>query len=245
MSLQNNRSNKTFASILSDGFFHIPSEEGTVDESGQEAFLREYEVDNEGEKVKKSKSELKYDTLEGMIEGVYFRDSDFGTQVHIVIDGIDLSLGAGSNFGSDLMKKLPNIDYSQSVKMAGYSFKDAKSGKERRGISIVQGVDEENKGIKIQNFFYDPATEKELHDFPTPEGDTEKFDKDDWKIYFLSVKKFLVGYITENHLMVSEASKEEADAEKKANEEFDGTDTEPETEAAPEVAPTATEEKEA
>ena len=203
--LSNQRENKTFASILSDGKFHVTVPEGT-----EGAILREYES-SEGEKGEKY--ELLYDTLSGVLEGIYFRDSEYGNQLHICLGGVDLSLNANSNFASDFMKKLPNINVDEHVDIGGYAFADSKTKKTKRGIVVKQGDD------KIANFFYDADKDKELHDFPTPEKDNDDMDTDDWKIHFIKVTKFLVAYTTKNHLIdTPEAHKDAEEGKEEAGD---------------------------
>jgi hypothetical protein len=83
------------------------------------------------------------------------------------------------------MKKLPNIDLTKDVKIAPYSFEDDK-GKSRKGVTVYQGE------VKIESFYWDKVKEKASNGLPQPEGDTSKFDSDDWKMHFMVVRKFLV-----------------------------------------------------
>ena len=195
----------TFASILSDGKIHVASEEGVED-----VVRRDYET-SKGEKG--VKYELLYDHVTGKIKKIFFQKGDFGEQIHIVIGGVELSLPVSNNFAQDLMKKIPNIEIGETVQLAGYAFKDAETGKDKRGITVVQGLDDEGKGVKLSNFFWNGK--KDLHDFPTANDgkSTAKWDSDDWKVHFIKVTKFLVKYITDNHLVGEETPKEDFDPE--------------------------------
>jgi len=182
------KTQRTYASIISDGTIRVPT-----DESNPKAILREYET-SDGKKG--TKHELVYKSLIGTIKYVNFYDGDFGKTLSIVIadDGeedITLTLGVTTSFGSDMMKKLPNIDFSLPVTLNPYSFIDDK-GKNKKGLTVIQ-----NKQ-KVLNYFYDEATKGTLFDFPVPEKEYGKMDKDDWKIYFILVSKFLVNYTEKN-----------------------------------------------
>lgn len=172
-----NSSDKKFITILADGKFHQTVPEGT-----EGAIVRKYE-DKEG--LEKEKIELVHDSVEGKITGITFEEGDFGKSLHITLDneGI-ISAGTTSNFGEDLMKKLPAIDFTKEVKLAPYAFEDEK-GKSRKGVTVYQD------GEKIDSF-YKGEDNKAINGMPEPEGDTSKFDSDDWKMYFMTVRKFLI-----------------------------------------------------
>lgn len=180
-----------FVYVLSDGSIREKAEEGKPG-----AVRRDYE-DSKG--VKGTKYEYVYKSLSGQITGLSFQDGDFGLNLYVEVtdvgttDGepITLVLKTDSSFGEDFMKKLPNIDLTKKVKLVPYSFLDEQQ-RAKKGISVF--VDEE----KIQGFFYDPVTKKELHGFPVVEGDRNGYDKDDWKVHFIKIRKFLVKYTEEN-----------------------------------------------
>jgi hypothetical protein len=177
-----------FLSILnSDGNFHE-----TVTKDTKGAVLREYET-SDGKKGEKW--EQVYTKAEGHIVNMSFRDGDFGEQVMITVnDGTDeftIAQGVSTSFGEDILKKLPSLDLSKSVTFAPYSFNDDK-GRSVKGVTLYQD------GEKVKNAFWDG--EKTTLGFPEPEGDTKNYDKDDWKIHFLKVRKFVVNYAKDNVL---------------------------------------------
>lgn len=133
---------------------------------------------------------LEHDYITGKIENIFYKeDAQYGNSFEVVIsDGIDkyqLSFTEDSRFWFDFMKKLPNIDLSQNVKITAYDFVN-KEGKKVAGISVEQN------GTKILSFYEKKNGEKWelLHGFPTSDGINFK-DKDELKIYFIKVKKFL------------------------------------------------------
>jgi len=176
MGLNKNQTNKTFVSIVSGTIRQ------RVEKDTEGAKMREIETRDGATKIV---YELNYDSLDGYIQSMSFKDTDFGKMFNIEIDGIVLSLNTESRYFQDLAKKLPNIDLKKPVLLIPYDFES--DNKRLTGVSIQQNNE------KIQNYFYDG--EKNLHNFPTPEGDTSEYDSDDWKIYFTKVKKFLVNYI--------------------------------------------------
>jgi hypothetical protein len=173
----------------SDGKFRLTGPEGTAG-----SVKREYE-DSAG--VKGVKNELVFDKLSGKITNVAFHDGKFGKSLQITLTDevgpMVISLNTATNFGEDAMKKLPNIDRSKVVSFNPYAFTDDK-GKLRKGISIVQD------GQKITNYFYDEVEKKNLHGFPTPKVKKtgKPYSKDDWKVYFIEARQFLVDYIEDN-----------------------------------------------
>lgn len=164
----------------------------TVTEGTPGAVKRDYEASNGDKGVK---YELEYSSVVGKIVGVAFRDGNFGKSIGIVLESPEgkfkVDIGVEQAYGEDIMKKLPAIDLSKEVELAPYNFTDD-GGKKRRGVTILQD------GNKLTNFFFDKETKTELHGFPKPDGDTKKYDKDDWKLHFMKVRKFLVNYITDN-----------------------------------------------
>jgi hypothetical protein len=176
-----NNDSRKFLTILADGKLHETVEDGTPN-----SVVRTYE-DKDGNE--KTKVELVHDSVVGKITGLKFEDGDFGKSLHVELDNEGIvSLGTKSNFGEDFMKKLPNIDLSKEVKLAPYSFEA--EGKNRKGITVYQD------DAKVESFYWDSEKKKPINNIPQPEGDTSKFDSDDWKMHFMVVNKFLVGEVS-------------------------------------------------
>ena len=190
------REDKPYVSILSsDGSLRLVVPEGT-----EGAVKREYTVGKGKDEKTGVKYELVFKSLDGMISDVAFHDGDYGKLLQVTVTDEEaeegakefvLSVNTSTNFGEDLMKKLPNIDFEQPVKFVPYSFEDER-GKQRRGVTVIQNDE------KVQSFFqeYDEKTKKttNLNKYPDPEGDTKEYDADDWKVYFTKARKFLVKY---------------------------------------------------
>ena len=174
------RDNRRFITILSDGKFHETVLEGT-----DGAIKREYEDKND---VKQIKWELVFDEVSGRITKISFKDGDYGKFLNLEIDndGV-ISMGTTDSFGEDMMKKLPSINFSTSVKLIPYSFEV--DGRNKKGITVYQD------DIKIDNFYWDKEKSKPTNGIPEPEGDTKDFTKDDWKIHFIKVRKFLISEV--------------------------------------------------
>lgn len=183
MALKNSANNDKYLSILSDGTIRLSVPEGT-----EGATKREYETSDGKTGVK---HELVYTEVSGMITKVSFFDGEFGKLLQLTItDGEEeplvLSVSTASNFGEDLMKKLPNIDLSKSVVLVPYSFEDEK-GKKRKGVTVRQ--DE----VKIENYYYDAETKKNTHGYPT--FPKKKMATEDWKLFFMQARIFLTEQI--------------------------------------------------
>jgi len=168
-----------------------------------EAIAREYETKD---KVKSVKYELKYSALFGRIENIFFKDGDFGKSVNIVLepndDGVNpiIQLGTGTNYGEDFLKKLPNVDLEKPVRLMPYAF-TTEDGKERRGITITHtNADTQKFTDKVEGFFYDAEAKTAKNGYPSPMGDTKSYDKEDWKIFYLQARKFLIQYTEKNIL---------------------------------------------
>lgn len=158
----------------------------TVPEGTDGAIQRTYETSDGKKGVK---YELIYSAISGKIKSIGFHDGDYGKQITIKIadsqDVYSLSIGVSQPYAEDLMKKLPSLDLEKEVELTPYDFEDEK-GKRRRGMTVRQN------GESIKNFFYDGS--KTINGYPEPEGDTNLFDSDDWKMHFTKCRKFLINY---------------------------------------------------
>ncbi len=176
--------------INKDNYVSILSSDGTlrmtVPEGTEGSIHREYETSDGKKGVK---NELVFNKLSGKITNIAFHDGDFGKSIQVTVTDdagdVVLSINTAQNYGEDFMKKLPNIDLEQPVTLSPYNFTDDK-GKLRKGISILQN------DVKVQNSYYDALAKKNTNKFPEPDGDTKKYDNDDWKTYFIKVRKFLI-----------------------------------------------------
>lgn len=194
MGLKNTMRECTFASVTSDGVIRVKVDEGTEGAKFRSGKLRD------GSEF--SKWELVYNELFGMITNIEFYEGDYGKNLQISIKDTDdeeptvLCLAVKSNFGEDLMKKLPNVDLSKPVLVKPYSFTDDK-GKTKKGVTVIQDIDK-----KIPSFFSETGADgkmKLVNGLPAPE-EGKTYDTDDWNMYFTTVRKFLVSY-TEEHVI--------------------------------------------
>ncbi len=198
--LKNTRENKDYVSILADATMRVVVPEGT-----ENAVRREYETSDGKTGVK---YELVFTEISGIISKVAFFDGDFGKLLQLTFtDGdekpLTLSVSTETNFGEDLMKKLPAIDMDNYVRLVPYSFTDENSGKTKKGVTVYQGQEENEDGemvdIKIGNYFYDAEKKKNLHKFPdapvAPKG--KEISKEKWKMYFMEARIFLIDFITD------------------------------------------------
>lgn len=202
MALINKSSNDKFLSILSDGTIRLSVPEGT-----EGAVRREYETSDGKTGVK---HELVYTELSGMLTGVKFFEGDFGKLLQLTIedvgeDPVVLSIGTASNFGEDLMKKLPGVDIEKPIVISPYSFEDEK-GKKRKGVTLSQD------GNKLENFYYDKEAKKNKVGYPEVKI-TKKMSKDDWKMYFLKVRMFLIDEVSKKFGLEAQAPSDEINAE--------------------------------
>ena len=185
------KENKTFATVLADGLIHITVPEGT-----EGAKVRKYKTSDGTEG---SKTELQYSEIIGKITKIGFQEGKFGVQLQLTIDeGEDvvttLCLGTNSNYGEDVMKKLPNVDLEKTVKIVPFSFKDDK-GKAKKGVTIMQKNDK-GESIKLSNYFYDAEKKENINGYPTPKPTKKERTSDQWKLYYGEAREFLIEFIT-------------------------------------------------
>jgi len=155
-----------------------------VEEGSAGAKKRPYE---KADGTKSSKWEISYKNLSGKITGMTFKDGDFGEQFLLQLSDSDsnyqISMTTDGRYFTDFAKKLPNLELSEDITLNPYDF-TTKEGKQLRGLSVVQD------GEKITSAYWDGK--KTLGGMPeVSKEDAKGYDKDDWKTYFISVKKFL------------------------------------------------------
>jgi len=187
--LNNNKEDKIFASVLADGLIHV-----TVDEGTEGAKKREYETSDGKNGIK---WELVYTDITGIISKIDFFEGDYGVSLQLTIeDGeekpVILSLSTNSNYGEDAMKKIFNLDLSVPVKIVPYSFIDD-NGKSKKGITFYQN------DVKIKNYFYNEETKENINGYPDPKIPKGKktLSKDQWKLYFMEARIFLIDKVKE------------------------------------------------
>lgn len=176
MEVKTHEASKKYLSVLADGHFHQSVPEGT-----EGAVVRTYE-DKEGNE--QTKTELVFNEVSGTITKLTFEDGNFGQNLEIELDGEGVvSLPTSSNFGEDIMKKLPAVDLSKPVRLVPYAFEDA--GKSKKGVTVYQD------GAKVENYYWSADRKIAINGMPSA-GDTSNFKSDDWKMHFMVVRKFLV-----------------------------------------------------
>ena len=184
-----------YISIKSDGVFH---EKVAKETEGAE--YREYKIKDRktGIETTQGKWELLYKDISNVIiKSIHFEDSEYGENICTTFtDGeneVIWSENTGTNFASDWMKRLPNIDFTAKVSVKPYAFEAEKGTK--KGVSVFQND-------KIADYFYDWDKREELNGFPKTQKDRSEMKTDDWKLYFLNVKMFLVDYTKKNIIAV-------------------------------------------
>lgn len=156
-----------------------------AEEGADGAKLRKYETTS-GESGEKW--EYSFDFIEGIITNIVFADGKYGQtmQIHFHDDNI-LSVGVKTRYFSSIARRIPNLDFKQSVRIVPYNFES--EGKKLVGISVYQDD-------KVADAFYDNVGKKNLKGIPEPTDE----DKRDWAFYYQKVDKWLVSYLAANVL---------------------------------------------
>lgn len=174
-------SDKYYLSIIGGQF------KRKVDEGTPGAVLRQYETST-GEKGEKW--ELSIGSIVGKVKGIEFKEGDFGVTCNVDLGKSILSMNTTSRFFTDFATKIAGKDLSKEYIFEPYDYTN-KQGKKVQGLSIkLVGTDKE-----LENYFYNWETKESSHGYPVPES--SDMDTDDWKMFFIKVKKFLVNYLTD------------------------------------------------
>lgn len=160
----------------------------TVDENTPGAKKREWETPDGKHGVKWEKV---FSKISGIINKIEFKEGEYGEQINVTVDckgeTFILTMQSNSRYAIDFMKRLPGIDINREVELTPYDVED--NGKRNTGIKLVQ-----DKEV-FRNFFWDYEEKKSVNGFPKMTIDHP--DKDDWKVFFIGVKKFLKEYTLE------------------------------------------------
>lgn len=194
-----NKSDKTFLIILTDGKFH---QKVTGDTVG--AVKRDIKDKITGE-ITDTKWELLHDSVKGKITQISIQEGEYGKNLQVTIDGEVISVGVKGSFGEDLLKKLPATDFSKEITLTPYAFIPKGSEKKLKGVTVYQG------SIKVESKYYDKETKKSINGCPTPDGDGKGFDSDDWAEYFNKVRKFMVAEVEKLPIFVVENNEEKVE----------------------------------
>jgi hypothetical protein len=140
--------------------------------------------------------ELVWESLSGVLDSIAFRDDPkYGKSWNLTIldltDTFVLQVNEDSRYGVDLLKKIPNLHHGVQYTFKPWAFE--KDGKPKSGLAIT-----DSNGVKVENF-YQTFTEKQdggwdiknRKEFPEFKGDPK--DRDDLKIYFVVLAKYLRG----------------------------------------------------
>lgn len=174
---------RKYITILADGRFHQ-----TVSQNTEGAVIREYET-SDGKKG--SKHELVFREITAKVVNLNFIDGDYGQMIELTLDdGAILSVGAASRFGSDILKRLPNVDFDKDILFMPWAMED--EGRKRTGIIIKQD------GERVESYFEAQAGDGkwiQKNGLPKPKSDMTKTQ---WRKYFMDVQSFLVEYASDN-----------------------------------------------
>ena len=198
--LEKSTSNSIYLSIV-QGSLRQSVPEGTPD-----SVKRDWEAGGE----KGTKFELVYKAIVGKIVGVSFFDGDAGGRkfqnLNIRLEAGEngktpvISVGVGTRYAQDILKKLPNVNFEEEVRFRPFAFVPEGEDKTVTGVEIMQ---RDGRGLfekKINSFFHKKNAQgkwESVNGFPTPEGDTSDYTSDDWDIYYKQCRRFLVQYTKE------------------------------------------------
>jgi hypothetical protein len=194
--------NKQYLSIV-QGSLRQSVAEGTPD-----AVRREWEAGGD----KGVKHEIVFKAITGLITDVSFFDGDSNgrkfTNLNIVLDANEngkkpvISVGVGTRYASDILKKLPNVKLDEEVRIRPFAFTPEGEDKTVTGVEITQKDRSGEFTRKVDSFFHAKAGDGKTiikNGFPRPEGDTRDYTSDDWNVFYVQVRRFLVNY-TKQHV---------------------------------------------
>lgn len=156
--------------------------------------------------------EILHDKLEAKIVSMKIEKDDYGKKLVIELeeaaDRYTLTLPVESKFFDHFCAKIGNVDRSQLVTIAPYSFVPRGEAQKKSGLNFYQN------GVKVEYYF----TDKDTKGKPMPAS--AKLDEDEWKIFKMQERKFYCDYISK--LDIPTTSQPRSQNERVAQEESDG-----------------------
>lgn len=157
--------------------------------------------------------ELQFKDLSGRLKSIEVKETDFGKKYELTIEDVGevyvLQVGVESGYGDTLISKIVGINPDHDIRLVPYSFIPKDSTKKKEGLNIYQG------DVKIEPQY----TKDNPNGKPQPES--EKMDKDDWKIYNIRVRKFFAEVATKFNEKIKAAKDNVNEAFNKASESDD------------------------
>lgn len=143
--------------------------------------------------------EMLYDSLSGQITSMKIEKDDYGK--HMAVDvksGIDtfqVQIPVDSKYFDTFCYKINNVDLSKDVKITPYSFEPSDGSGKKTGMNLYQD------GNKIDHYY----TKEDPKDKPVPPMyvNGQRVDDDEWKIFKLSERKWLMNMISNKALAMA------------------------------------------
>ena len=152
-----------------------------VEENTPGAIRRDYEL-KDG--TKGTKFVHYFRNWTGVVKDLRLNDGQYGQTLEIVFPDAILVLNTESRYFTDFCKKIMAVDINQPITVSPFDFES--DGKRIVGTTIYQNE------VKVNSYYWDG--EKNRNNLPEP-PQKKKMTKDDWKIYFIKVKNFLIDEI--------------------------------------------------
>lgn len=159
------------------------------------------------------KHELKYPPVFGIIEDVEIYEGESGGKkfqsLNIVFDANEEGLkpvvcaSIGTRYATDLLKKLPAIDFTKEVRIFPYSYIPEGKDKPITGVQVTQRDHSGEFTVKIPSYFHYQDGEGKWHaknGYPEPTGDTSTYSSKHWEIFYGQAELFLLDYLKEKLL---------------------------------------------
>lgn len=160
-----------------------------ADKDNPDAVKRVY-TDDDG--TEHTKYEVRHRNLTGHIVGLKFDKGDYGERLQVLLvndegERAQLSIpnsDQNNDYFVDFAKRVAAVDLTKEVTINPYSIKGDGDEYANRGVSIKQD------GETVKNYYFDGK--KAVNGIPeVSDEDRKEFVSEDWKIHFMTVRKFL------------------------------------------------------
>jgi hypothetical protein len=131
--------------------------------------------------------------VEGVLTNIEMREGDYGKQWMLNFEdkkeSYVLQVSETSGYGDDLLTKIPALDKNQTYRVVPYEY-TSKQGKKRAKLKII--YDEEQVNSCYHKFTQvGEGWKVDITDPKYPKPQSDQMDSEEWKIYFMQVRKYL------------------------------------------------------
>ena len=109
-----------------------------------------------------------------------------------------IAVGIDTKYAQEILKRLPNVNFDEEVRIRPYSFLPENEDKNIVGVELTQRDTQGEFKKKVDNYFYDAEKKASKNGYPIPPKEKDEMTNKDWRRFFEDANDFVIEYIKEN-----------------------------------------------